>query len=74
MMMPMKYVAVAPPKPKLTPQAKARQIAHMRFNEPPCPSCGRRSLNSCEDGYGVTYQCHSLDCMEMFDAEEIEGD
>ena len=36
-----------------------------------CPSCGDVLLRG-QDKIGVTYQCLALDCMELFDADEIE--
>jgi len=38
-----------------------------------CPSCGSK-LIECEDNDGVWYQCPNHECLELFDADEIEGD
>lgn len=37
-----------------------------------CPECGSELWRE-EDNKGVTYQCHSFDCLSYFAADEIEG-
>lgn len=39
-----------------------------------CPSCGRETLDYREDSVGRVYQCTGLDCLELFEACEIERD
>lgn len=72
MMFPMRYVP-APETPTVEDwKDRAGRIEAMRQSEPDCPSCGR-SLIFNEHLLGATYVCHGADCMEIFDAEEIEG-
>ena len=36
-----------------------------------CPSCGRKTLNYWCDPIGEGAQCTSLDCLEMYEADEL---
>lgn len=36
-----------------------------------CPSCGVVLLK-CQDNHGITYQCMAMDCLQCYDASEIE--
>jgi hypothetical protein len=49
-----------------------------RYDYPPeqiealeCPSCGRHTLSYWQDPYGDGAQCTSMDCLELFDADEL---
>ena len=37
----------------------------------PCPSCGRKTLMYFLDPLGDGGQCGSLDCLQMFDFDEL---
>lgn len=43
-----------------------------RIEQMPCPSCGRDTLAFFHDPHGEGAQCVSMDCLQMFDAEELE--
>jgi len=38
----------------------------------PCPSCGRKRLSYWQDPCGAGGQCTAMDCLEMFEADELD--
>jgi Zn ribbon nucleic-acid-binding protein len=40
----------------------------------PCPSCGRKTLSFWQDAGGSGGQCSAMDCLEMFEADELLED
>ena len=45
-----------------------------KIEETTCPSCGRKTLSFWKDPDGSGGQCSSMDCLEIFEADELFED